>query len=56
MDKRNLKSFARYDGAGRIVSGSIILRKNKPKIGNWVEMNTYECCNYVPTTTTTTTL
>jgi hypothetical protein len=48
-----LKAFVRFDGSGRIVAGSLILRKNKPKIGRWKEITTYECCN--PTTTTTTT-
>lgn len=52
-NKRELKAFMRYDGSGRLVSGSLIWRKNKPKVGNWVEISGYECCN--PTTTTTTT-
>ena len=52
-NKRDLKGFVRYDGSGRIVAGSLILRKQKPKVGKWVEVPTYECCN--PTTTTTTT-
>lgn len=50
---RDLKAFVRYDGNGRVVAGSLILRKKKPKIGKWQEIQTYECCN--PTTTTTTT-
>jgi hypothetical protein len=52
-NQRNLKAFVRYDGSGRVVAGSLILRKNKPKVGNWKEIQTYECCN--PTTTTTST-
>lgn len=52
-NKRELKAFMRYDGSGRLVSGSLIWRKNKPKVGTWVEISGYECCN--PTTTTTTT-
>lgn len=51
-NKRDLRAFVRYDGAGRVVSGSMVYRKNKPKVGNWVEISAYECC---PTTTTTTT-
>ena len=51
-----LKAFVRYDGTGRIVPSSVILAKSKPKVGNWTETTAYECCNYVPTTTTTTTL
>lgn len=54
-NKRDLRAFVRFDGSGRIVAGSLILRKNKPKVGKWHEIQAYECCNYVPTTTTTTT-
>jgi len=52
-NKRDLRAFVRFDGSGRIVAGSLILRKNKPKVGKWHEIQAYECCNYVPTTTTT---
>ena len=52
-NQRNLKAFVRFDGSGRVVAGSLILRKSKPKVGNWQEIVAYECCN--PTTTTTTT-
>jgi len=50
---RSLKAFVRYDGTGRVIAGSLILQANKPKVGNWQEIDAYECCN--PTTTTTTT-
>jgi hypothetical protein len=50
-----LKAFVRFDGTGTIVPSSTILAKSKPKVGKWVETLAYECCNYVPTTTTTTT-
>lgn len=53
IDARPLKAFVRFDGSGRIVAGSLILRRKKPKVGKWVEIPAYECCN--PTTTTTTT-
>ena len=53
IDPRPLKAFVRFDGSGRIVAGSLILRRKKPKVGKWVEIPAYECCN--PTTTTTTT-
>lgn len=49
-----LKAYVRYDGTGRLISGSLILQRNKPKVGNWQEIDAYECCN--PTTTTTTTV
>jgi hypothetical protein len=52
IDKRPLKAYVRFDGTGRIVPSSLILRRKKPKVGNWVEISAYECCN--PTTTTTT--
>lgn len=52
-NQRDLKAFVRYDGSGRVVAGSLILRRSKPKVGKWQEITAYECCN--PTTTTTTT-
>ena len=55
-NKRDLKAYVRFDGSGRIVAGSLILRRNKPKVGKWKEIPAHECCNYVPTTTTTTTV
>jgi hypothetical protein len=54
INSRPLKAFVRYDGSHRIVAGSLVLRKNKPKVGKWKEISAYECCN--PTTTTTTTV
>ena len=55
INSRPLKAYVRFDGSGRIVAGSLILRKNKPKVGKWKEIQAYECCNFIPTTTTTTT-
>ena len=54
ISKRPLKAFVRFDGSGRVVAGSLVLRRKKPKVGNWQEITAYECCN--PTTTTTTTV
>jgi hypothetical protein len=54
-NSRSLKAFVRFDGSGRIVAGSLILRKNKPKVGKWQEILAYECCNFTTTTTTTAT-
>jgi hypothetical protein len=51
-NSRPLKAYVRFDGSGRVVAGSLILRKNKPKVGKWHEIQAYECCN--PTTTSTT--
>ena len=53
INSRPLKAYVRFDGSGRIVAGSLILRKNKSKVGKWKEIPAYECCN--PTTTSTTT-
>ena len=52
IDKRNLKAFVRYDAAGRVVSGSLVLRRKMPKGGKWVEVQGYQCCNTTTTTTT----
>ena len=48
-----LKAYVLYDGTGRVIAGSLILQRSKPKVGNWQEIDANECCN--PTTTTTTT-
>jgi len=50
-----LKAYVRYDGTGRVIAGSLILQRFKPQVGNWVEIDANECCNYVPDSTTTTT-
>lgn len=44
-NKRDLKAYARFDGTGRIVPGSLVLRRSKPKVGKWHEVEAYECCN-----------
>jgi hypothetical protein len=54
-NQNKLKAYVRYDGTGRVIAGGPILQRFKPKVGNWVEIDAKECCNYVPTTTTTTT-
>jgi hypothetical protein len=51
--RNDLKAYVRFDGSGRIVPGSLILRRKMPKVGKWKEIAAYECCN--PTTTSTTT-
>jgi hypothetical protein len=53
-NKRDLKAFVRYDGSGRVVAGSLILRRQKPKVGKWSEVQGYECCNDVTLTYTVT--
>lgn len=44
-----LKAFVRYDATGRIIPGSLILQRSKPKVGDWQEIDAYECCNPVTT-------
>ena len=51
-NKRDLKAYVRYDGQGRVVSSSLILRKRMPKVGKWQEVEAYECCRTTTTTTT----
>ena len=53
IDKRPLKAYVRFDGTGRVVAGSLLLRRKMPKVGKWMEIQAYECCN--PTTTSTST-
>lgn len=49
-NKRSLRAYVRFDGQGRVIAGSLVLRKNKPKVGNWLEIQTYECCDSTTTT------
>ena len=53
-NQNKLKAWVRYDGTGRVIAGGPILQRFKPKVGNWVEIDASECCNYIPPTTTTT--
>jgi hypothetical protein len=54
-NRKDLKSYVRYDGSGRVIPGSNVLRKNMPKVGNWKETQAYECCDPFLTSTTTST-
>ncbi len=50
---KKLKAFVRFDGSGRVVAGSLILRKKQPKVGRWNEISAYECCGpVIPPTVT----
>lgn len=42
---RSLQAWSRIDGMGRLVPGSTVLRKQKPKVGTWEKNKTYQCCN-----------
>ncbi len=56
LNTRDLRAFVRIDGMGRTVAGSLIYRKNQPKVGKWREIRAEECCDpwFDQTTTTTT--
>jgi hypothetical protein len=54
-NNNKLKAYVRYDGTGRVISGSLILQSFKPQVGNWVEIDANECCNPTTSSTTTTT-
>ena len=51
-NKKDLKAYVRFDGSGRVVAGSLVLRRKKPKVGKWMEIQTYECCDTTTSTTT----
>ena len=51
-NKKDLKAFVRFDGSQRVVAGSLILRRNKPRVGKWQQIQAYECCNLINVTFT----
>ena len=54
--KKDMKAFVRYDGRGVAVPSSLILTRKMPKVGKWIEVDAYKCCQpTIPITTTTTT-
>lgn len=44
-NKKDLKAYVRYDGTGRVIPGSLVLQRVKPKVGNWDQIGAYECCD-----------
>lgn len=50
MASTKLKSYVRIDGSGRIVPGSVILRKQKPRVGRFKEIASTVCCEPVEVT------
>lgn len=44
-NKKDLKAYVRYDGTGRVIAGSLILQRFKPKVGNWKQIGAYQCCD-----------
>ena len=55
INRRPLKLYMRYDGHGKLISGSAVWRMKKPGNGRWTQITeAYECCVFTTTTTTTT--
>lgn len=54
-NQSKLKAWVRYDGTGRVVTAGPIFQANKPKVGNWRQINADLCCNPNGSSTTTTT-
>ncbi len=45
-NRKDFKTFYRFDGNGRIIPGSNILKKGyAPEEGTWKQTDAYECCN-----------
>lgn len=36
----NMRAFVRYDSKGIVVPASFVMKKSKPKVGNWLEIST----------------
>lgn len=53
--RRNLRVFVKADSNGEMVPSVLIYRKQKPKEGNWIELNASLCCTSTTTTTTSST-
>lgn len=47
MRTKKLRAFVRFDGSGRVVAGSLVLRRKMPKVGRWQEVISDECCGPV---------
>lgn len=43
--QNNMKTWIHVDGTGKTVPGMTIRRKNKPKVGRWIEIPTNTCCD-----------
>ena len=49
-NRKDFKTYYRYDGNGRIIPGSNILKKGyAPEEGKWQQADAYECCNPLET-------
>lgn len=49
------RAFVRLDAKLRVIPGTLILRKTKPRNGKWLEVANNVCCTTTTTTSTTTT-
>ena len=45
----NMRAFVRYDKKGIIVPSSFVMKKNKPKVGRWLEISTTKSVSGTPT-------
>ena len=54
-NQSKLKAWVRYDGTNTVVTGGPIFQANKPKVGNWRQINADLCCNPSGSSSTTTT-
>lgn len=46
----SLRNYVRFDKDGRVIPGTLITRRSKPK-GDWVEISSGLCCTETTTTT-----
>ncbi len=44
MNNPRTNAYVRLDGEGRVVSGSVVLRKKKPVTGHWMQIQAQQCC------------
>lgn len=44
-NQSKLKAWVRYDGTNTVVTAGPIFRADKPKVGNWRQINADLCCN-----------
>jgi hypothetical protein len=44
-----MRAFVRYDKKGIIVPSSFVMKRNKPKVGRWLEISTTKSVSGPPT-------
>lgn len=55
MGSYKLKAFIRYTKAGKVIPGSLILRKKQPHGTGWKQVDEDECCTTTTSTSSTST-